>query len=287
MSTLLVDSNNVLIRILFSKPVNGYSGQPDYDLWRFLVFDNIYNLIKKFFGSEIVLAVDDRKSWRKIIFPPYKEHRKEARDKSPVDWDQFFKIKNEFLDELKEAFPFKILQISQCEADDIIGVLALNTGIKKSIVISTDEDYVQLLEVENVKVFTPYYNEFREPQSNFISKKILMGQSKDNIYNVKTPTNYNSNKRKSPLGEKTAEKILIEGIDNFIRSNNLSDNYKRNQKLIDFRHIPKVLENKILDSYQNYNYPDPENIAKFISRYNWREYVDNYTELEHCLLKLY
>ena len=36
--------------------------------------------------NELVIAVDDKSSWRKAYFPRYKESRKKTRDKSDVDF---------------------------------------------------------------------------------------------------------------------------------------------------------------------------------------------------------
>ena len=77
MKLLCCDYNNLCFRMLFIKDVMVNSKSPNYALWRYKVFEGIFNLLNKFKSvDEIVIAVDDRKSWRKSYSSRYKESRK-------------------------------------------------------------------------------------------------------------------------------------------------------------------------------------------------------------------
>ena len=156
---LLVDFNNLMFRMLFIKDVGIKYEYPNFALWRYKVYDSVYQSIK-YVGdvSEVILAVDDKASWRRSYFPRYKESRKKKREKSDVNWGKTFNIMNKFLADLRHHMPFKILKFRHTEADDIIGVLSLNLK-KECIITSNDEDYLQLCS-DRIKVFNPSKNEY-------------------------------------------------------------------------------------------------------------------------------
>ena len=73
--------------------------------------------------GELVIAVDGANNWRRKAFPQYKAGRKKDRDKSSFDWGEAFRILHMVKDEIKENFPYKVIHIDGCEADDIIGTI--------------------------------------------------------------------------------------------------------------------------------------------------------------------
>ena len=68
---------------------------------------------------------------------------------------------------------------------------------------------------------------------------------------------------------------------------NLRERYNQNKVLLDLSKIPDIVKNRIIDKYENYSLPSPENIIKFFSYKEWPEYVDNIENVEKNLLKLY
>lgn len=312
MATMLIDGNNLLMRNVFHKEINITSEKPEYNLLQYLLFDQIYwsmiKLNKKEYNiDEVVFCVDSRNSWRKLYFPRYKENRKKSDD---IDWDTLFAQYDKFQKELREHLPFKVMKVSRCEADDIIGSLCVNLPERKFIIISTDSDFKQLLDRDNVSLYSPLENEFLKCKDVDTFKKslYLKGQTKDSILNAKTPSDYPNKLRNPGLGDKTAEKILSEGLDNFLDNqqsinkkytdesgNQVTyqnkfyprENYKRNQVLIDFEYIPKKIVDKILSDYGNYEFPDPNNIQKFFNKMGWRSYIESIDITEKVLLKLY
>jgi hypothetical protein len=126
----------------------------------------------------------------------------------------------------------------------------------------------------------------------FLTTKFLTGQSKDDIFNVKTPNNWGKTpetqgKRKPGLGAKTAEKIILEGVDKWLEDNNLEGNFKRNKVLIDFRLIPNTIKDRVLDAYYDYNFPPPKNIYPFFKKYGMRGFIEDFDYVESRLVKLY
>ena len=54
---------------------------------------------------------DQRKYWRRGIFPFYKMGRKKARAASDLNWTLIFETLNNIRDDIKEYFPYKVIDI--------------------------------------------------------------------------------------------------------------------------------------------------------------------------------
>jgi len=292
--TVLVDFNNLLFRSFFVKEIGAHTTNPDYNLWRFMVYDAVYQLFIKIGNiSEVIIAVDDINSWRKSYFPRYKESRKKQRDKSEdVNWDELFKNINDLVNELKHYMPFKVLRVPSAEADDIIAVLV--SDYEGSYVISSnDEDFLQLSS-ESVKIWNPSKRLYIECTNtkNFIIEKCLTGQSKDDIFNIKTPSDWGQTaetigKRKPGFGPKSAAKVMLGDYKKWLKDNNLEENFKRNRVLMDFDYIPETMRKRIRNMYENYSFPPPSNIYEFFKKYNFRSYLEDFTNVERRLMGLY
>lgn len=307
---LLIDFNNLAIRNLFTREIEATSDNPNFDLWEFMIFEQIYDYSFKFKNvTEIVLAVDHKQSWRKKIYPPYKENRKKTRDKDEVDWQTVYARMRQFIDELKKNIPFKILTTEFCEGDDIIAVLVNEIPEKKKVILTTDSDYKQLIDGERVKVYDPLKGKFMECDDcqEFLLYSILKGQAKDNIYNVKVPDNWPSQLRKPPLGDKTVEKILDKGLDSFLdtpitHKKKYTDDegidqelnetvtprerYKINQKLIDLSQIPDTLTKRVMIDYNEYIRADIGRVYTFFERKGWRRFIEDIHNVEMKLQQL-
>jgi hypothetical protein len=290
---ILFDFNNLAVRTFFVKDIGATSVNPHWNLWRYMVFDAMYKSLHRIeTAKEIVLAVDDRLSWRKLYFNRYKESRKTKRDKSGVNWQEYFKEQSDFIYNIEKSIPFKVLHIQNAEADDVIGIICLE-GKDKYVVISTDEDYLQLCS-KNVRIYNPIKKEdmICENTEEFLVKKSLTGQSKDDIFNIKTPLDWGQTpetfgKRKPGFGPKSAEKIMKAGYVEWLEENELTERYKLNRNLIDFNKVPKVIKNRIMTSYLGYELPNPDNIYKFCKMYGFRGYTDEFQKFERTLLRMY
>lgn len=300
---LIVDLNNLLFRTLYVREIGVQTEMPDWKMWRYLVFESIFYCIKKFNVTEVILAVDDKVSWRRSFFPRYKEQRKKQRAKSGVDFGMVFGVINKYLADLKHSMPFKIIKVRSAEADDVIAILA--TEFDNYIISSNDEDFLQL--VGETKLWNPSKQEFSEFPVNlnkkdnpvmcktpaeFLEYKILMGQAKDGIFNIKTPNNWGlteetKDKRKPPFGPKSAEKVIRAGTSAWVAENNLEDHWHRNEVLIDFKKIPNTIKGRIAQAYNNYSFPPPDNIHDFFKRHKMRFFLENYEFVEPKLMKLY
>ena len=119
---IIVDLNQVMISNLMMTLGNHASGTViEEDLLRHFILNSIrsYNVKFKNDYGEMIIACDDKNYWRRQIFPYYKANRKKDRDSSDLDWNAIFQSLNKIRDELKEFFPYRVIQIDTAEADDI------------------------------------------------------------------------------------------------------------------------------------------------------------------------
>ena len=147
---ILVDMNQVSIATIMAES----KGKPDYDenLIRHMVLNNLRIMRNKFKNQygEMVLCYDDFSSWRRKIFEHYKANRKQTREASAVDWKKLFDFLTLLREELKEYFPYKVINVKDAEADDIIAILARNQTTP-TLIISSDYDFIQLQTNPNIK----------------------------------------------------------------------------------------------------------------------------------------
>jgi 5'-3' exonuclease len=245
-NVLMVDAHNLAYRTLFSaifsNPEDNNSG---FCFWKHLFLNSLFNSIEHFKPSKVIMAFDSKPSWRYNVYSEYKAQRKAARDKTVVDFEKFFPIFNEYISKIKEIFStVYILEIPNAEGDDIIATLCKETFKNDQvIIISSDGDMNQLL-TGNIKQFDPMKKKMVEcinPHKE-LELKVLTGDKGDNIPPVK-----------KKVGIVTAEKILNNGLDNFLNeSEENKANFIRNKTLIDLNYIPKEIQQNIINTYNQY-----------------------------------
>ena len=217
------------------------------------------NAYKENFG-ELVIACDSKNNWRKNYYPQYKANRKKARDKSGLDWVEAFRIINKIRDELKEHFPYKVIEVEGCEADDIIGTLCKNTQefgqYEDVMIVSADKDFLQLQRYKNVRQYSPLLKkEYREETPLVgLTEKILIGDAGDGVPNVLSHDNvFVEGERQRPLSRKKKDDMInqLNHADSGYQHSEWYRNYQRNRKLIDLEYTPEELQSEILEQFNS------------------------------------
>lgn len=284
----MIDANNLSSRVFFTGPVGGYSEKPDYDMMGYIIVDSIYRSMLKTKSNEVIIALDSTNVWRKDIFPRYKESRKKQREKVKIDWSKFYGEQNKIFEDISRYLPFKVLQVDRTEADDVIGVIVLNYKNKSFVIISTDEDYKQLLS-KRTKLYQPIKKKWVECSNpeKFIVMKCLDGQVKDGIFNVITPIDWPAEKRKPSLGEEKVRRIIDGGYEDWLVSEGAVERFDLNRKLIDFNCVPENIKKNIIEKYKNYKLPNLEEAYNFFKQRNFKSYLEDFHRVENNLTRLY
>jgi hypothetical protein len=251
---VLVDLNQVLLAGLMAQIAN-QKGKLGEDLIRHMILNIIRNHSKNFkeYG-EIVLCCDNRKYWRKEFFPFYKAGRKKTREKSDLDWHLIFDMLAKFKVELKENFPYKVIDVEGAEADDIIGTLVpRHAPHEKILILSSDGDFLQLqMYGENVKQYNPSQKKYVKSVDPLLElkEKIIRGDKGDGIPNIFSPSDcFVRDIRQKPITQKVIEKYLTEHYGEW-DDEGARVGFSRNQTLIDLRLIPGDIKEKIINTYE-------------------------------------
>ena len=242
------------------------------DLIRHMILNSIRMYNKKFRDEygQVVIACDAR-TWRRDYFPNYKFKRRENRDESSADWDEIFRIINQVRDEIRQNFPYKVIHIDGCEADDIIGTLAYETQEfgknEPMMIVSSDKDFVQLHKFSNVKQFSPMQKKavVEKNPRQYLFEHILKGDSGDGIPNTLSPDNtFVDGIRQSPVTKKKIDEWLknAEDLESFMDENTYR-NYVRNKNLIDLSCTPSHLKEAIINTFEE----DPVGIKRNVLNY--------------------
>jgi hypothetical protein len=251
---IIFDFNQVAISNLMEQI--GSSKTPvDESLVRHMILNTIRTYVKKFkdsHGPEVVIACDNKKYWRREIYPHYKAGRKKARESSGHDWSTIFDCLNKIRDELKTHSPYKVIDVETAEADDIIAILTLkHSSTQKIMILSSDKDFAQLQKFPNVEQYSPILKRaIKEPlPAAQLKQLIIRGDKSDGIPNILSPDDvFVSGGRQKPITEAKIIGWMNQEPKEFCNEDMLR-NYARNEMLIDLTRIPESLKEAILHTY--------------------------------------
>lgn len=253
---IIVDLNQVMISNLMMQLGNHTNAQIDEGMVRHMVLNALRSYKTKFSEEygELVIACDNTNYWRKQLFPYYKANRKKNQEKSEVDWKSVFETMNKIRAELKEFFPYKVVDVEAAEADDVIATL-VNDVITSDgfLILSGDKDFIQLHTYDNVKQYDPVRKKWisHDNPQQYLLEHVLKGDSGDGIPNILSSDNcFVIGERQKPLTQKKIDAFLELGLDGKV-DHPLARNYMRNKHLIDLNMIPEEVRQRILECYES------------------------------------
>lgn len=252
---ILVDLSQIMMACTVISMEKGQT-EAEMDFVRHMVLNSLRMYREKYNDEygELVLCCDDMHSWRRDYFPQYKAGRRTTREESPLNWTQIFGCFNTLKSELREVFPYKILQVEGAEADDIIGVLSRYSSItkQKTMIVSSDKDFIQLHD-KYVHQWSPVTKKLVngiEP-SQYLFEHILKGDKSDGIPNILSADDSIINGvRQKPITKKYIDNFVLHNAEINGRTDTEIRNFHRNEKLIDLKHTPKELSDLIWNEYQ-------------------------------------
>lgn len=218
---LLIDANNIAFR---------YLHRPNFDNFSQEYIKTISSLGKSYSAVRTICCFDvGASSYRKTIFPGYKQNRKvERTEEEQIRFNGFFNC----LKETTEILPFEHYKFKGIEADDIITYLALN--LKKQYdnvwIVSSDRDLFQLLD-DNVNIFNLFsrkeitkdtlFEDSELTPEQFMHSRIIEGDKSDGILGIEG------------IGQKRSHSLIKEygTVDNLISALPLKGKAKYIQNL--------------------------------------------------------
>ena len=254
---IIVDLNQVMLSNLLMQLGNHTNAQLEENMVRHMILNSLRSYRTKFSADygEMVIACDNTNYWRRQAFPYYKANRKKNQEASEMDWKAIFECMNKIRQELKDYFPYRVIDIESAEADDIIGTLVeefgTSVGGEPILILSGDKDFIQLHTYGNVRQYDPTRKKWitHNDPTRYLEEHILKGDSGDGVPNVLSSDNcFVVGERQKPLTQKKIDALIELGLSGKF-DHPLARNYMRNLKLIDLRNTPDDIHNKVMDSY--------------------------------------
>ena len=200
---LVIDAMNMLIRSFSLLKAMSPTGHHIGGLVGFL---RSLGYVTRIFDPTRVIVVWDGKGGsanRKNINPDYKAQRATARI---THWGLYDTKQQEMealigqllrVQEYLECLPVTQVQMEKLEADDIMAYIAKqssNSKVKKCTIISSDKDFLQLID-DTIEVYAPVkkktftkdniFDELKVLPENYNLVKSLLGDNSDNLKGVK------------------------------------------------------------------------------------------------------
>ena len=281
---ILLDLNQVMIANLMTQ-IQGGRAELQEDLIRHMVLNSIRlyrNKFKSKYG-ELVICCDDKNYWRKDVFPYYKAHRKADREQSDLDWRLIFETLNRVREEIKENFPYKVIQIPRAEADDVIAVLTQRFGLQlcndtseRILVLSGDKDFSQLQKYANVDQFSPVTKRWIKVEDpiRFLKEHIMKGDRGDGIPNFLSHDScIVAKERQKPLASKKLNVWVTQDPEEFCTEEMLR-NYKRNEELVDLEKIPEYIREQVNEMFDQYVVPERRGLLNYFIKKKLKNLTD-------------
>ena len=241
---LLIDGLNIFLRAFAVNGSLNEKGVPVGGITGFM--KSLAFAIREMEPTRVIVTYDGAggSKRRRKINPNYKANRTPKRVtkfdafNSLEDEKEAMKIQFRRLLSYLELLPIDVYSIDNVEADDVIAYLAQNVLENEVIIMSADQDFLQLVN-DRIVVWSPnkkkYYTEeqiFTEygiPAHNFLMYKCLMGDKSDNLEGIKG------------LGPKKVAKVIPEIVGKEIGLDYLIDYASTQDSLMHKR----IVENKV------------------------------------------
>jgi 5'-3' exonuclease len=228
--------------------------------------------------GELILCCDDRKSWRKELFPNYKASRKKTRSAAPIDWENLYECLNQLKEELTEWFPYKVIQVDKAEADDVIAVL-VGLANERTLILSSDKDFIQLHHF-NVRQYSPIQKKFVEGDAKWsLHEKLIKGDVGDGVPNIMSDDNVfvDEGRRQKPITKKKVDAWYDLDPDMYCDAEMLR-NYNRNKQLIDLGEVPESIRINITNIFENTQSGDRKRLLTYFINHRLKNLTESLSE---------
>lgn len=254
---IIVDLQQVMISNLMMQMSNQKSAELDENLLRHMILNSIRSYTSRYCDKygELVIACDSRGSWRREFFPYYKANRRQAREETTtMDWTAIFTYLAKIRAELRENFPYRVIEVEGAEADDIIATLVHTYGPEgaRILILSGDKDFIQLHTYMAVEQYDPVRKKkiTHNNPDTFKAEHIIKGDKGDGVPSILMADNsLVLRERAKPVTQKKLDAWLKQKPEEFCNEQMLQ-RWHRNKQLIDLDCVPKNIQEKILIEYE-------------------------------------
>ena len=177
----------------------------------------------------VIIGLDQGKSWRTFYDKNYKAGRKEQRDKHDISWHRVWQEFDDLLQRLDLATNLHIIGVDHTEYDDIAALGVRYFKENECIIISPDHDMLELVQFENVKIWSP-----------LAKYKCKKGKYVDSA-------------KVNPYKE-LAKKIQCESSDGLTTVVLNDKDYNVRKKIVTLATLPQDVEGPILEAFKKINY---------------------------------
>ena len=237
------------------------------------------NFVSKKFGGHVIIASEGR-SWRKDVYPIYKENRKvlqgQISQKDLREVQAMYDALDDTLDFFRQKTNCTVLQHPEMEADDLIAAWVQKHKDKHHVIVSSDSDYLQLIN-PNVEIYNGITNNlitlngYFDHKGNLLKEtpdpewmlfqKCMRGDSSDNVKSAYPGVRTKSTKNKIGLLEAFNDRnkkgfawnnlMLQRWVDHDNNEHKVIDAYLQNKELIDLANQPKNIREKLDNCIHN------------------------------------
>ena len=289
---ILIDFTQIAIGSLMVALNRSNQSDTDENLVRHLVLNNLRYYRSRFIEKygELIICCDNKHYWRRDYFPNYKANRKRDRAATGLDWNAIFTHLNQIRDEIKENFPYKVVDVHGAEADDIIAILVKKAqDDTNNLIVSSDKDFIQL-HGDYVDQYSPVTKKMingKDPVE-YLREHIIRGDRSDGVPNILSADDtFVSEKRQKPM-RKTMIATIIEAMKEYepellyrlakCPEDTWRRNYRRNETLIDFNKIPNDIQDEILREFKNVKVGSREGLFDYFIKNRLNNLIDNLGE---------
>jgi len=282
---ILLDFSQTVLATLLSHLGPHTNIKIEENMFRCMVLNNI-RFYKQKFGAEygeLIVVTDSNNYWRKKIFPHYKANRKKLQAESELNWTEIFEFLDKVREELKQFFPYKVLDVETCEADDIIGTLIIKElgrhkyDVEVHLILSGDKDYIQLQVYNNVRQYDPVKKKWirHENPARYLFEHILKGDTGDGIPNILSADNC----LVAGIRQKHMTRKKLDAFRETAPALQGRKEFWRNEELISLWRVPEPLQDKILGQFHHQESKDRSRLMGYFMKYklkNLMEYLSDY-----------
>ncbi len=265
------------------------NGSKDSDINIDLVRHMILNTLRSFktrWGDEygdLVIACDNRRYWRRQVFPQYKASRKKTREDSGYDWSSIFEGLSLVKHELQQHMPYPVIDVDGAEADDVIGTLAewsqendlVEEGLFESprplLIISGDHDFQQLQKFPNVVQYSPLKKRFvtiKESAEAILREHIIRGDKGDGVPNILSEDDsFVEGIRQRPIRKTLVAEWKSKKPEEWV-TGEMAAGYIRNKTMVDLSQTPEEIKEQIVFQYTKQLNKSSEDMYKYFMNFS-------------------